>query len=307
MVGYLIHFQRAMTNESGIQSAFFIPYLLISATIMISNTVLIHSIRKLQKLKSVSWRFIFALSVSDTCYGVVIAINSIAYTVMEEKLYKSTLRIGAVPLLFIIGCFSYFMIFCITIDRFIHIKFALRYSVIMTVRKSKFFIFSAIVASLGVACIQLIGYRFGFYEVTLTCASALSMTCLIVIQCLYFNAYMSLSNRTQSISSKRETTQQRSASKSFSKAVLLTLLSLSICCLPYLFLKPTQYYFPKDTRITFAAYLAEAFLYANSFLNAMIMIYLDNGLRKSVRKFVVCCSRQVASQDSQLRRADSKR
>lgn len=288
-----------MTNESSIRSAFFIPYLLISTAIMISNAVLIYGIRKLQKLKSVSWRFIFALSVSDTCYGIVMALNSIAGSVMNEKIYESTVRISAVPMLFIIGCFSYFMVFCITIDRFIHIKFALRYSVIMTVRRSKIIILSAIGASLGIACIQLVGYRFGFYKVTLTCASTVSIIGLVVIQCLYFNAYISITNRTQPISSDRETTQQRSASKSFSKAVLLTLLSLSIFCVPYLILKPTQYYFPKDTRITLAAYLAEAFLYANSFLNAVIMIYLDSKLRKFVRKFAVCCSRQVAPEESQ--------
>ena len=266
---------------------------------MISNTVLIYSIKKLQKLKSVSWRFIFALSVSDTCYGFSMAVNSIAGSIMNDKLYESTVRVGAVPMLFIIGCFSYFMVFCITIDRFIHIKFALRYSVIMTVRRSNVLIWSAIGMSLGIACIQLVGYRFGFYKVTLTCASAVSIIGLIVIQCLYFNAYVTMANRTQPISTKRETTQQRSASKSFSKAVLLTLLSLSIFCVPYLILKPTQYYFPKDTRVTIVAYLAEAFLYTNSILNAIIMIYLDTGLRKYVKKFLLCCSRQVAPQHSE--------
>ena len=101
---------------------------------IISNSYLIHALRKLKKLGKLSYRFVLYLSISDICFGISgILMDSIA-------LYGNKCKCIKVldPFVWLIAghnfCsnFSLGCVLIIAIDRFLHMKFLTRYETMMT-------------------------------------------------------------------------------------------------------------------------------------------------------------------------------
>ena len=273
-----------ISSVQQIQRNFFAPNLIIGTLMVVTNSILIHGIRKLHKLQSVSWRLILALSVSSTSHGIVVVISSISLRLMrDEKSYNVTL-VACTPLLFIFGINSYYMIVIITIDRYIHIKFPLRYNIIMNQRKSKFLICGSLIASIITTCLSITGFYFKKDLATLSAMSIIATLFLAIIILLYYHAYMTIKKRTRGISNVQMSgPNHRNPSKAFHKAVLLSVSSMMICCIPYFIIKPLPHYFINNTTIKTLEYASDVFIFANSCTTAVIMIYLDKGLHKFVR------------------------
>ena len=106
---------------------------------IISNSYLIHALRKLKKLRKLSYRFVLYLSISDVCFGISgMLMDSIS-------LYGSKCKCIKVPdpLVWLIAghnfCsnFSLGCVLIIAIDRFLHMKFLTRYETMMTKRRAR--------------------------------------------------------------------------------------------------------------------------------------------------------------------------
>lgn len=274
-----------------IQRIFFAPNLIIGTLMVVTNSILINGIRKLHKLQSVSWRLILALSVSNTAHGITVVISSISLQLLRDERSYNIATIAFIPLLFIFGINSYYMIVIITIDRYIHIKFPLRYNIIMTERKSKVLIWGSLIASSITTSVSVTGFYFKMELATLSAMSIIATLFLIIIVLLYYHAYKTITKRTQGIRNVQISgSNHRNPSKAFHKAVLLSVSTMMVCCIPYFIIKPLPHYYINNTTIKTLEYASDVFIFANSCATAVIMIYLDKGLQKFVRGCMFCKS-----------------
>lgn len=249
-----------------------------------SNAILIHGIRQLNKLQSISWRYSLALSICNTSYGTIIVTSSILLKLTNDAKTNNIMRLASRTPLFLCGVYSLLLMLLVTVDRYIHIKLPMQYNLIMTSRKSKLLLAILFAASFTITCIIIAGFLFGVAKVILPLISTIAFVCFVVFVTLYYRAYKTLARRTrQSRFERRTRSTLRSPSKAFSKAVLLTVSSMVVCCIPYLFIKPVSSYYPNSRTVKIIEFVSDELLYTNWVVNAVIMIYLDRGLRNFVK------------------------
>ena len=112
---------------------FAIPLFLTSIACVLVNSLLIQALRSLKKLNTISFKYILLLSTSDICFGV----SWIAYLCMlYPEFNKQSLMTTAHILIHIFASFSCIMVLLIALDRYIHMRFSLRYNAIMTKRRA---------------------------------------------------------------------------------------------------------------------------------------------------------------------------
>lgn len=103
---------------------------------IITNTCLIFSLCKLKKIRVISFRLVFYLSLSDVFSAIFgIALDSVTISANGSKSVNDTLRLITVFHTFFMN-FSLILILVIAVDRFIHMKYLINYPRIMTRKKA---------------------------------------------------------------------------------------------------------------------------------------------------------------------------
>ena len=118
-------------NNQMVNGVLFSTLLLHAVATIISNAVLIYAMYKTGQLNTISNRFVFVMSLSDFCFGVLV-LPPLAVLSLMQKSLKSCLyeEIIAYPSTFFVY-FSFFMLFCITVDRYLQVTKMNRYSLYM--------------------------------------------------------------------------------------------------------------------------------------------------------------------------------
>ena len=290
-----------MVQNKGIQSDFLVPNLIIGVLMVSSNAILIHGIRKLNKLQSISWRHSLALSINNTCYGTIIVTRSTSLQLINDVKTYTAISLSSRTMLFICGLYSFLLMFLITVDRYIHITRPMQYNLLMTPRKSKLLLGILFAASFILTCIIILGFLFEVATVILPLISTIAFACFIFLVILYYRAYKTLARRMrQAKFQRRIRSTLRNPSKAFSKAVLLTISSMVVFCIPFLFIKPVASYYPKDRTIQIIEFIADDLVYANWITNAFIMIYLDRRIRNYVKRTLTCSRNRFALTTTQI-------
>ena len=109
---------------------------LISVSTIILNSFLIYAIWKRNKLKIVSYWLISCLSISDVFYGISVLITESAEPQPPTFCSAEIACLIANISEFFFGNFSATFLLIIAIDRFIHMKYILRYHTIMTKKRA---------------------------------------------------------------------------------------------------------------------------------------------------------------------------
>ena len=290
-----------MLQSTDIQSDFLVPNLTIAILMVSSNAILIHGIRKLNKLQSISWRHSLALSINNTFYGTIIVTRTTVLKLINDLKTYTVISLSSRTLLFICGLYSFLLMFLITVDRYIHITRPMQYNLLMTPRKSKLLLAILFAISFILTCIIILGFLFRLATVILPLISIIAFACFMFLVILYYRAYKTLERRTrQARFQRRIRSNLRNPSKAFSKAVLLTISSMVVCCIPFLFIKPISSYYPKDRTIQIIEFIADDLVYANWVSNAFIMIYLDRRLRNYVKRTLTCSRNRFALTTTQI-------
>ena len=269
------------------------PILLLDLLCLLLNSILIHVLRKLKKLETISFKFVLVLSISDIC----IAVTSIC-AFLFQKLFPRHFEFAAVismyTLVYLFCFFSFGMISVISIDRYIHMRHLTEYSTFMTNRRGIIMVATTAFLSACFDVLIICGRVFGFaLEVQLVIN--LTVACWIVIVfILYIMAFKAIKSRTDQMKLddglSQFTIQRRNASREFSRAVLVILCALVICYTPYLIFSIKRYRFPKDEDKLnmFLEYVAFCFVSANSSFNAIIMLTFNKDMNNFVFQAFKC-------------------
>lgn len=262
---------------------FFFPQLLVAFTIIASNLLLIHTIRKTNKLKVITFKLIYVLSIADIMAGVEMITIAMMRRLNGSKDYftrtQFLVTVGEYPLAF----FTTRMILLISVDRYLHLT-RMNYSLIITHRRANILVLCNALFAVFEACILGITHNhFKFYVGFLTFVYLMCLVCIIIVIVLYHKALRSIRNRIHNGTLARENRNIRNAGRDVSKAVFMTLACLLSTMIPSLLLSPLPMYMPSQQWTYMAMYATGIIYYLNSTLNAVIIIYFSRDLRNCIK------------------------
>ncbi len=259
---------------------------------VLSNSILLYSVWKLKLQNRPIYKLIIIMTVSDLLTGIVV-LPLTMYFFWIPNCFASIYIIQ--PLYFFQVAFANCMIVLVAIDRFLHMKYLLRYGSIMSNQKSNILIAgSAFVSSVAAGLSVLASVKDLIFQVylsiTIVGGVIFSFTAL-----LYFKAFKAVRNR---VRCSQLTTANERPDARFLRAALLVTLSLVVCYVPALIMGCVRMFkkFYKHRETDYVDDLAFTIACSGiswySFLNAAIWIYNDSKIWQFLKAFIPCSHQQ---------------
>ena len=244
--------------------------------IITTNALLIYLLFRTKQLNLLINYFVFAMSISDTCTG---GIQLPLIIVKLESLPSS--KIMNVTFLFLVNLlvnFSSFMVLAMAMDRHIHIHCLRSNCAFLSREKAKIIIGGSLTLSSGfAACITTMFYIKNTKGLTLG-ISIYGTILLFLVVLLYVGLSCKVHHSAWKISKQGENSRRRLPRHAvfLTKTVIIILLSLICCYLPYLIMGTIIFFHSKETCINiklvrlFNAFTTLIYIYAA--INAWIII-----------------------------------
>ena len=291
---------------------------------ILCNAFLLYAIWKLKKLNTISFRFVFCLSISDTLFGIFGVIRE---AIIATKKTPSETDAVLTPASYFFLDFSSGMILIIAIDRFIHMRYLIRYPTLMTNYKAIGLVIANVVFTTHILVIFFIlpDYHIEFvdnnlhaYRVYCVILGFLYVFVMFFIFVMYFWTYytlrkqvynrVSFSTTTDKKGKKRDSRSHRNPSAEFAKGMMLILLCLFLLVVPNVILIPCARLIEiyGDTRTKQKALLIMAkvegythtTIILNSSLNAIILIAFSSDLKAFTKRFFHCLKKRDVSPET---------
>ncbi len=277
--------------ERSIFTLFQVPGLLLGTLCIIANSVLIHVLRKLQKLGTISFKLVLVLSISDILVGINTLMVFTLHEVVDKEMQEAAGLCTNIALYFC-GCFSFCMVSIIAFDRYTHMKYLTNYVTIMTNRRAIIMVGTALLMSgcfdAGMICARIFGFVLPA-QLTLNICSVLLITTLFI---LYFKTYRAIATRTRQMNLNNHAPavapRRRNPGKEFSRSVLFIFATLVLCCTPYLVCSVYRLLDSSSKFDVFLELLIDCVFCTNSLLNAVIFLIFNRDLRRHVLQFFKC-------------------
>ena len=202
-----------MGDLNDIRQKFIIPFLALGIINLIVNSFLIHALRRLHKLRTISYKLILCLTISDLFTGIELIVEEIM-TIMFIRDESSTWRLTFQGVSFFFAQFSCLTTLAIAVDRYVHMKYLHKYSVVITNTKAILACVANLLLSLTFGILLAVGmiYRFFFVSRLLFFANASAIYAALSIT--YMNAYRALFRRTKQLNLGRGPKIKRSTNSS---------------------------------------------------------------------------------------------
>ena len=290
---------------------------------IISNTVIAVSLWKLKMTKTLSYKFIFLLSISDGIMGITVCPAVVALLLLQKQPF-CILEHFAQSLTFMVCQFSGIMVVIITLDRYLHMKYLTRYNMYMTKFKAYTLIFLNLNSCLGTGLILTLGSMYGFiFEFEVCLVSVYSLFVLIIFL-LYIKTFAALRSRVNDVAfvrnniasssinnaNNRDSSDKKNDKKTspklnetimekrhkaemiFAKGMIFVLLGTALCYLPC-FLSGTVWAYKKYVKkqdppswLHSTLFWTCILMYSNSTLNPVIMLAFNKKLQQYVCKLI---------------------
>lgn len=266
---------------------------------LLANSILIHALRKCNKLTSNSYKFILILSESDLISSIIIIIGEPAAAIIHHQAtHNLILQISTVGR-YLCGEFSMIITLVIAVDRYLHLKYSRRYHFIMTSgRAKKCVAVAALTAAIIVALLGL-SYQLNWYTEMLTMISVVSFLLLLAICIVYHRAYKSVDIQVKDMQSQNINTRvSKGYNKGFSKAVLFILVSLLVLVTPFIIFRPISWQYQKTLQWTLTVnYIAQILVALNGTVNATLFLAFNRDLKRFVRNLIPACKKDQSDME----------
>ena len=274
---------------------------IVSLFTIVANSALIYGLYKTQQFSTITNKYILLMSMSDLCTGIFVLPLLVVSICLTNALRSCNFELFVQYITLLFSHFSFFMLMCISTDRYIHVTKLNRYSQFMNLRRMKIatvlsFIFSVLIAYFTVS----------FPTFWLQLAQCLLDLCGVSLMLfLYSLVFRKLASHTEkfkrmlgelgtSKSTIQETKKEFSATKTI-RWVLGALLSLY---LPYFICSVawTYYRFDRNVNPPFSLNVMAGssclIALSNAAINAIIFSYGNS----SVRRFIFNRVRRIRNQ-----------
>lgn len=257
--------------------------------IIAANSVLIHALRKLGKLKAVSFILALCLSIADICVGIAqLPVQFLLLLPQPASIDAKT--ICAQFAIFFFSHMSGGITITMTFDRYIHMKYSSKYNDIMTKRRLIVIFVVIFGVDLMLTCILTVSsfYSFNRYMiVTLSLSYALSMLYIFIT---YTRTYVCIRSQVRATNIRNIATVNgrriRNPEHRFARMMVFILGCLFICYLPSIVISIvraiTELHGNEVKNLKYAVLCSYSLAYCNSFSNSLIIILGNNQVKRRV-------------------------
>ena len=263
-------------------------YSILSLVIFLADCLLIALLIKAKQTSMVSNYFILAMSLSDVSLGGVVLPCNLIFQLYEisDKIL-SLLRL----LVFALTNFSATMVLTIALDRYLHM-YCLRYSQRMTHFKAKLAITIFIIFALGYATLSIQTCSTAAIKLSSLVGAIIYFKLLILTNGLYIRLCLRVRRSSRSIGQQQNCPGRNTRhAVHFTRTVLLILVSLSLCYMPYLIttvllyveLQKSQH--EVNIKLLLTYQLTICLVLGASGVNALILLHRNRAIRQYVRSF----------------------
>ena len=299
-------YDTVIIEYSGWSYGELVAILTINSTIGVSNIVingfLIHALRKLKLIRTVSYRLMMYLCMSDFSIGVLqLGLQMVPFA---SRATRDILNVIIQFILYQISPFSALMIALIALDRYLHMKYLMRYNTIMTQARCKKLVLLNITLNFCSATLMTCSSLFHFYYIYHTIFTTVYILVILLTFIIYIATYKAIRNRTKIIKLNRQNssaiTSQRDTDKAFATVTLFILISLFICYVPnhgLMLMRSVVHLKGNLAQGSFLYVLLWAIIgsYANGSLNALALIFFSKKLRRYTLQCLKCRCGQVGT------------
>ncbi len=286
-----------MDSERSIHRWYSIPNTAVGLCSIVVNSFLIHALRRLDKIKNISFKLVVLLSVLDICMGISLCAHEILLQLIATEEGFLILRIYAAAILYTLCELEGLVILVIAVDRLIHMKYPTRYSSIVTNRRAIGAVAVVSILSLAHAASEVYAVLFHAEEFFLDqlLVSCVIVAVLVALTVTYIFAYISVHRSTmprQDQGNARPSTRPvRDASREMSRAVIVVLTTLWALYMPVAISGPARMHhtLKGDPAVLHVFLASELLLFSNSTLNAFIFIAFNTDIRAYTSQRLKCC------------------
>ena len=270
---------------------FFVPNLVSCLLEVGVNALLLHAFRRMNKLKTVSFRLFATLSVSDILLASFSALmDTVLIVINAGRSQLNTIRLASIAVRFLFGEFSALMTVLIAVDRYIHLMHPFSYAALMTKSRSTLATVSLAFVSLTMIALIAIAYACDFYKEMLAITSAVNLLVIFASCCIYYRALKSIKHRvnhaTFNVSNSRY-------DREFSRAVLFILGSQILLYTPFILIKPiSEFTSMRGASLLHLTFMSQLFIYIQGIVNVLLFIHFHKETKMFIKQLLVCYNKE---------------
>ena len=238
------------------------------------------------RLRQVSFKFMFILSLSDTAVGLIGLIHHgiLANTANARVNMGSPMSVLKTILRSLVGHSSRYL-FIMAVDRAIHMMYLTNYATVMTKRVYRSMVFGNFVFFL----IEMSPLIFpSIFEYHFSCFAIFHTVALGTVAIIYTKVYFSVKNRVRSFNF--DSSNVTRVDRGLRKGILVVLVTATLCILPTLSIYIASLFDKNKKEIGLAGQWAHLILLLNSSLNAIILLVFNRQLRTYVKGYRFSCN-----------------
>ena len=264
---------------------------ILSPVTILANSALIYGLYKTQQLTTITNKFILIMNISDLCTGIFVLPLIIVMICLKDTLRSCNFELFVQYIALLFAYFSFFMLMCISTDRYIHVTKLNKYSQFMNTRRMKIVTILSFISSILIAYLPIILPKF-WMQLTL-CLS--DLICVSLMFYLYSLVFRKLAMHTENFkrmleelgtseSTSRETRKEVSATKT----IRFVLGALLVLYLPYNICSVAWTHYKHDRKVNppfflnVMTYWSYVIVFSNAAINAIIFGYGNSVVRRFI-------------------------
>ena len=278
-----------MGSSNEIRQKFVPSFLILGFLNLFINSFLVHALRRLNKLQSLSFKLILCLTISDIASGVEMLFEELS-TIIFIRDESSISRVVFQATTIFFTNFSQLMTIAVAVDRYVHMKYLCRYAEIITSHRIIIFLIFTFSLSLAFASLFAFGNSNRFMFVPRVILFANATIIFVFVSVTYLHAYRAIirriGNRNLNASNFKPESAHRNPNHDFARAILCVLISSLLCYAPYFVITTIKAYNDEhkviiDRNHLFAIWLSSIIpVRFHSCFNSIFLILFDRTLRR---------------------------
>lgn len=275
---------------------------ILSPITILANSALIYGLHKTQQLTTITNKFILIMNVSDLCTGLFVLPLIVVMICLKDVIRSCAFELFTQYIAFFLAYFSFFMLMCISIDRYIHVTKLNKYNQFMNVFRMKIIVVVSFVTSAFIAYLS-ISFPAFWLQLMLNLSDLAGVSFMFILYSYVFrkiaihaeNFRTMLEELGRNESTSRETKRELSATRTIRfvlGALLVLYLPYNICSAIWSYYKFTKNVNP-PLPLNVVTYWSYITVFGNAAINAMLFGYGNTVTRRFILNRCCCVGNQV--------------
>ena len=262
---------------------------ILSPITIISNSALIYGLYKTHQLTTITNKFILVMCISDLGTGIFVLPLIAIRVCLKDTIRSCTFELCVQYIGLLLAYFSFFMLMCISMDRYIHVTKLNKYNQFMNEFRMKVAIVVSLVASASIACIMIMFPSFPL-QLTLNLSNLSGVWLMFFLYSLVFRKIAIHAEKFKRMLEEqgtiKSTCRETKRELSSTRTIRFVLGALLVLYFPYNIWSAIWSFYRWDESLkptlalNVAFYWSYVIVFSNAAINAMIFGYGNSVVRR---------------------------